>query len=512
MATQIVTFPSDSGTAITPERPDVRLVIPNDGAVYDLSQSRVRITLETSGQNSALYPGNNVIDRRLQFNGPTANSFPVGRESFIRHVKVSDQKHGVVDVRRYNNTLMSTLNEYQRSRFEKITSGVFDTYAGNIDNNEVGGFFVQKHVYGTTLSAARAGVLDVPLSDLTDLARVSDSRLWPTSFTGETVFELEMEPYTSFVADAVGVSANFRPLLICTNAAGTLPTQGETQFLTVESIDYDACPFYVGMPVVANYSQGQTSRVEKNTITAIVRPSGGGANGRRLLITLNTPIANQPTTNVSIRAYTFDSGSAIYDIPPPATAFSYVRVELQMVRVMSGAMPAAMTYMSYRLRDLSASDQQDYTTTIQVPSDRTPNVLVLWKNSSTLQSTEPNVTGYRFSVNDEYESPPIAFRSSQHQEMIVRGFRNAGMTLRDVQELLPSAVTINSYNAAVPTSLLKLIMAPLPIRPPGEPESVVQLEITYGTVASRRLLIYAQQISMLQLREIGVESGTGPAF
>lgn len=519
MATQIVTFPSDSGAEISPQRPDVRLVIPNDGAVYDLSQSRVRITLQTSGQSSALYTGPNAIDRRLRFNGGVPNSFPVGRESFIRHVKVSDQRHGVVDLRRYNNNLMTTLNEYQRSRLEKITSGVFDTYSGNIFNDEVGGFFMEKHVYGNTPSVPRAGVMDVPLSDLTDLARVDQSRLWPTSLTGETVFELEMEPYTSFVADAVGKSAaggvsvaSSRPTVECTDETGADPAVGTTTYLTDEEIDYDACPFYVGMPVFRQYDSAAAGgdSEDQTTIVAITRPPA--ANGKKLLIQLFAPQPVAALSTVKLTAYTFDSGLVTQDIVAPAIAFTYVRVELQMVRVMSGGIPASISYMSYRLRDLSTSTQIEFTTTFQVPSDRTTNVIVLWKDDNTIQSTNQNALAYRFSINDEYEAPSIAFRTSQHQEMIIRGFRNAGMTLRDLNELLPSSIVNNLYNAFDATSTLKMIMAPLPIRPPGEPDTVVQLEILYSVTGVRRLLIYSQQISTLQLSNVGVESGTGPGF
>jgi hypothetical protein len=517
MATQIVTFPSDSGTEITPQRPDVRLVIPNDGAVYDLSQSRVRITLETSGQSSPLYDGLNVIDRRLRFNGAIANNFPLGRESFIRHVKISDQRHGVVDLRRYNNNLMTTLNEYQRSRTEKINSGVFDTYAGNIFNSESGGFFMQKNVYGNIPSVARPGVLDVPLSDLTDLARVNESRLWPTSLTGETVIELEMEPYTSFRATAVGRSAaaaipaaQRRVALICTDANGARPAAGTTVYMTEQEIDYDACPFYVGMPITRNYGAPAVS--DTTSIRSITRPPPMGGNGRRLLIQVATAQTTAATTDLNLQPYAYDSANNAINIPDPAIAFQYVRVELQMVRVMSGGIPASISYMSYRLRDLATSNQTEYTTTLQVPSDRTTNMMVLWKDFNTMQSTNQNALAYRFSINDEYEAPSISFRTSQHQEMIIRGFRNAGMILRDLNEVLPNAQIINTYNADDATSTIKMIMAPLPIRPPGEPDTVVQLEILYAGEDERRLLVYAQQISTLQLSNVGVESGTGPGF
>lgn len=512
MATQIVTFPSDSGQAITESRPDVRLVLPNDGAVYDLSQSRVRITMRTFDQTDTRTPvvfsGGGVIDRRLQFKSKTAGTDfnVVSRESFIRNVRVSDQKHGVVDLRRLNNTLMSTLNEYQRSRVEKITAGVFDTYAAPIDNFEGGGFFMEKHTYngpGQTpiLSKARDGVLDVPLSDLTDLARVGESRLWPTAFTGETVFELEMEPASSFVANAQ-LSQNASRIFF-SNAQGQTPVANETQFLSQNVVDYDACPFYVNMPVTV----AGLATAEGNTIVSIERATG--ANAGKLLITLNTGITAAPTGNF----ITIGSAAQTTIQPPPAVAFEYVRVELQMVRVMSANVPANLSYMSYRLRDLSQSTQTEFTTTVQVPSDRTPNVLVMWKSPDTMQSTCPEAVRYRFSVNDEYEAPPITFRTSQHHEMIVRGFRNAGMTLRDLNETLPNLELVNSYLPATnPGSVIKVIMAPMPLRPQGEPDTVVQLEIEYNAAAPQRLLVYSQQISTLQLRDAGVESGSGPAF
>lgn len=514
MATQIVTFPSDSGQAITESRPDVRLVLPNDGAVYDLSQSRVRVTIRTFEQTDVssplVFPGGGVIDRRLQFKSKTAgtNFNVVSRESFIRNVRVSDQKHGVVDLRRLNNTLMSTLNEYQRSRVEKITAGVFDTYAAPIDNYEGGGFFLEKHTYNgpnqTPIpSVARDGVLDIPLSDLTDLARNGESRLWPTAFTGETVFELEMEPASSFVANSQTTSDNERVSLVFTNAQGGAPVATDTVFMSEAAVDYDACPFYINQPVVIGIPG---AAAVGNTIVSIQRLTG--ANATRLLVTLSNQIGTAPTggaINIGI-----PTGSAF---PPPPVAFEYVRVELQMVRVMNANVPANLSYMSYRLRDLSQSTQTEFTTTVQVPSDRTPNVLVMWKSPDTMQSTCPEAVRYRFSVNDEYEAPPITFRTSQHHEMIVRGFRNAGMTLRDLNETLPNLALVNSYLPATnPGSVLKVIMAPMPLRPQGEPDTVVQLEIEYNAAAPQRLLVYSQQISTLQLRDAGVESGSGPAF
>lgn len=514
MATQIVTFPSDSGTAITAQRPDVRLVVPNDGAVYDLSQSRVRISMETTVQTDnrppattpSFYEGGGVIDRVLRYRAPGggANNIPAGRESFIRNVKISDQRHGVVDVRRYNNNLMTTLNEYQRSRTERIHSGVFDSYSGTINAQETGGLFLERRNYGTVMSKPRVGVVDVPLSDITDLARTGESRLWPTSFTGETVFELEMEPYDNFVAvparpaQAATGDAYFRVNFLDT--AGANPPVGTTTYRSVPNIDRDANPFYVGMPI-ALFNPGIS--VIYTTVTAIQR------SGQQLDVTVATASTAAATQAVSMIPY-FTSGTSGF--PAATQAFTYVRVELQMVRVMTGAIPRSISYMSYGLRDLSQSTTQNFTTTLQVPSDRTPNVLVLWKEQNQLQSVEPNCLSYRFSINDEYDAPTINFRTSQHQEMIVRGFRNAGMTLRDLLELLPSSIDANQYDASVTTTQLKLVMIPMPLMPPGMPENVIQLEITYANATNRRLLIYAQQMSTLQLSDVGSESGTGPAF
>lgn len=505
MATQIVTFPADSGTAITAQRPDVRLVIPNDGAVYDLSQSRVRVTLHAFNQTGfANYPSRSVVDRRLRFKTPAgtaANPAGVmGRESFVRNVRVSDQKHGVVDLRRHNNTLMSTLNEYQRSRVEKITGGVFDTYAAQIDNFEQGGLFLDKRVYndpdGTaTNSKPRHGVVDIPLSDLTDLARTGESRLWPTALTGETVLELEMEPPQTFVADTVMPESSASMLFV--NPTGAAIAVGDTQFRSVDTVDYDANDIYIGMPILI---VGQTSIF--NAITAAFIDVGGHLN-----VEIETPLTVAPGANVKI-----DYPRAADQSLPAPDEFEYVRVELQMVRVMSGSVPRNMSYMSYRLRDLSQSTQTEFSTTVQVPSDRTSNVVIMWKSPHSIQSTCPEAVRYRFSVNDEYEAPPIAFRTSQHHEMIVRGFRNAGMTLRDLNEILPSIAALNDYDVLQLESLLKVIMAPLPLRPPGEPDTVVQLEIEYSAAAAQRLLVYSQQISTLSLSDVGVESGSGPAF
>jgi hypothetical protein len=510
MATQIVTFPSDSGTAITAQRPDVRLVIPNDGAVYDLSQSRVRISMQTTVQTdnratsvAGFYAGDCVIDRVLRYQAPgfVANSAPAGRESFIRNVRISDQRHGVVDVRRYNNNLMTTLNEYQRSRTERIHSGAFDTYSGTIGAQEVGGLFMQRRNYGTVKSTPRVGVVDVPLSDITDLARTGESRLWPTSFTGETVLELEMEPFENFAAipaKPVQTTVAQSPAIIAfTDTQGANPPAATTTYRSVPNIDYDGNPYYVGMPVTL-LSTGATTIF--TTITAIQR------SGQQLDVTLATASATAATAAVRIIPYFTDT------FPAATQAFTYVRVELQMVRVMTGAIPRSISYMSYGLRDLSQSTNQNFTTTVQVPSDRTPNVLVLWKKASNLQSTEENCLSYRFSINDEYEAPTINFRTSQHYEMIVRGFRNAGMTLRDLLELLPNSIDANAFDATATTAQLKLVMIPMPLMPPGMPENVIQLEITYATDADRRLLIYAQQMSTLQLSDVGSESGTGPAF
>jgi hypothetical protein len=57
------------------------------------------------------------------------------------------------------------------------------------------------------------------------------------------------------------------------------------------------------------------------------------------------------------------------------------RVELQLVRVFGGSVPRSIQYMTYGLRDLTTSTLQHYTTTLQVPSDRTPNIIVLWQQT-----------------------------------------------------------------------------------------------------------------------------------
>lgn len=81
--------------------------------------------------------------------------------------------------------------------------------------------------------------------------------------------------------------------------------------------------------------------------------------------------------------------------------------------------------------------QENFTTTLQVPSDRSPNVLVLWDNPEHMSSLS-DVQEYRVCVNQHYEGP-VRFGTSRHahRELMARGFKNANMPLKDLTENAP---------------------------------------------------------------------------
>jgi hypothetical protein len=440
---------------------------------------------------------------------------PIHNNAVVRHLKIQDQRHGVVDVRRYNSTLMGTLGEYTRSRYEKVGQGVTSLYGDMDYANSAGGMFLEKHSWGDALSPDRDGVVDIPLSDLTDLARTDEPRLWPTAMTGETTFELEMENPAAFTAvprdGGFGDTDTY-------NLDGA-PAAGETTFrLTRIFRDLTQTPLYVGQPVVISYDNAGDAAGYQTHITELDWDVDN-EDTYEIVVTVATALPNAATDgSAQIHPYSFDPPGVVPALDPgflQETGVAYVRVELQMTRVMNGKIPKSISYMTYRLHDLSMSAQENYTTTVTVPSDRTPNLFLMWLNGASLLSVQDAVEGYRISIDDEYEGPPVYFGTSAHRELIMRGFRNAGMSLRDLTELLPvtnATAPGVKYNRARAGTQLKMAVVPLHIKPKGENDHVVQLELAYNGAGNRRLLIYGQQVSTLVLSEMGIDSGPGPAL
>jgi hypothetical protein len=519
MATQVITFPAAYGTTISAQQPNVQLTIPNDGAVYDLSQSRVRVTMSVADQTKAAWGGGNVIDRQVLYaNGPQQPRLGLMNLGLVRHVKVSDQRHGVTDLRRYNNTMMTTLKHYTTSRHEKLGHGTSSLYGDADYGITRGGLFVEKHKTDHP-SLPRHGVIDIPLSDLTDLARAGESRLWPTALSGETTFDLEMEPPDSFVAmaDTGFIGGPAAVAVACVGPGNDPPDAGDTELETTSFVMADtSLPFYIGQPVVVRYQErgAGTQEAYMTNIAAQRWKQAPGGEPTAVYIELADGFGVDVQGGVNLHPFT--DADAAGDLYTDAAAVAFVRVELQMVRVMSGTVPDDMAYFSYRLYDLSMNAVQQYTTTLQVDGSRTPNVFLMWQ-SGPMPSILDDAEYYRFSVDDEYEGPATRFHSSAHRELILRGFRNAGMQLRDMTEMVASNALANStdaqrYDVGVGGTRLKLGVIPLHLKQPGEPQTVLQLELQYGNAGQRRLMIYGQQMSVITFRERGIDSGPGPAM
>lgn len=510
MSTQVITYPAlDSGPFST-QRNTIRLEIPNDGNVYDLSQSSVRIHVEIAEQTIPWGPTGNtaIIDRYIAYKGPNPaadGDTAIFNHSLVRNVELKTQRQGVADVRRYNNYLMANLGEYMNDRAMKNNKTYKSLYAVNDFAGFKGGMFTQLVSKGAEISIPRMAPVDIPLSDLSDLGNVPR---WPIAQTGATTFTLEIEDPAYFEARQVQrfvlLNDATTPPSFSIDITGTYAANATNILTRQKFYDEESIPFYTGQPIIVTAtpsSSGSTAIDFQATITEVALQSNF-----KVQLELSVPFPAPATAGDTFGSVTIAEGIQA------ASAISLDRAELRLVRVMGSAAPAQVQYLTYGLRDISMSTLQFFTTTVQVPSDRTPNIVVLWNNPTTLASIE-DVQKYRIAIDDKYEGQPVPFGSSRHREMITRGFQNANMPLRDLTEIAGYIGLAGDArkDAAYPASnALKVIVAPVIVGPPGEPDRVIQLEFQYASDAQRRIFIYSQEFSMLNFGGVGVGQGAGP--
>lgn len=504
---QLVTFQADHKGPYNESNNVVRITVPNDGSIYDLSQSMFRCRLIdpepsiTTGEFNSIP---NVIDRVVEF-GDGTNDLCIENLALIRHAEIQTEKvKPVIDSRRYNNRIMSTLMQYERARTEKVGKGHRSLYAEKNFSGFQGGLFTELIGYGNTVSESRPAWVDIPLTDISTLCNATR---WSMMKSGDMTFQLELEPPSNFVMKKVNRIPNNFPVgaeVFNVDDGVIIPEQ---QFIDPEGI-----PFYVGQPIKVSYTDSSATPVPGEFDAAITEiryvgsPSGSAYNtgAFRVELVLSNGFPALPGGGTApYKSVVINSVSA------PNSTFRFDAIEIQLLKVGRGASPShdMIHYLTYAVRDTSEFTLSTFTLEMLFDSATTANAFLMFFEDGQLTSTS-DLKSYLISIKNVYQGRTVKYDSSRHKAMMKRAFMNASMPLRDITEVVPLNSQQNPQTAYTNGSKLVVVPAPLTINAPGSPDTVVnwELEFVSGSVG-RRIIVVATQFATLQLGETGLEAG-----
>lgn len=519
MATQIVTVPSDTQGPWTTDTLDHRvdITIPNDGSVYDMNKSAVRFYLNQTVTPPTTNPAPYGVGAQYSFRvaARNDNDIPLPNTSLVRHVEVSTDRHNVIDNRRYNDFLMNTLSAFVDDDAQRNDGQAFGSIKSQAKFLETSvataadrGFvyrdaFLDYQVLADATAATgdpskmakqREVVASVPLNRLSE-AFMAES--WPMALTGETRLRLELPPLTDF-------QCLRKPLLpVPIECADVAPAAQVTQVLTTPAYrDPEMIPFYPGMPITVNYTDdGGVDRTDKRHVTAV---EWRDDDDYRVVVTFNAQTAHNVDTGVTISAV--EGPGADH----PTKTLSIRAIELQLVRKTSGSIPDALTFRGLKMYSFAYTAAANTTHTLQakVPSARTATLLMMWPSTANAIpfSNGPDVDGpYRIVINDEFLHPQTKFGTSDHRHWLIQALKNGGYTVRSLVEQMDD----NNGRTVTVDNDLRVIAAPLPILPRGQPDHVVQLEMTHAAAGQYVCRMYGQEFVTVKLRDVGQNISAG---
>jgi len=438
------------------------------GSVYDLSESYVNLVCKVDTNDDGANGGQGVYEIKSTFDGKE-NVFPT--VSFIKNAHLSSAKTGQICNVRKVDTLQSTLHQFTKS-FQHIAGEEYhnptNTMSKQFTRNSI---FRELHKEGTDESISKEARIIVPLKDMFDYCNYGE---YDSGRHGATRLglELQVDKYAPLTSTDDN-HASFRDRN--TFGSFTTPAALNANKTTITS-DYvfrslEESPYFVGMkiditgvdaaspPVAANYTATRK-------ITGIQYVKDGGANNRKVILTLNAaifdaaPAVVSTTYNISVGITDITGGTGI------SSNFSAAELVLKVVGKPLGLDAKPRTYQTY----LSEEYQGGTNTSHQHQVNIEPNcsgVYIMYPNSVISENDGLNAgANYRLRHNDmDLTNRNVNFFTPVHKERNLMTLSNSGYPVKNLIAFAPASKEDQSqeasYQGLTDTIDVKMVASPL---------------------------------------------------
>lgn len=442
------------------------------GGVYDLSSSYVNLVAQVETQDSGADGGQGVYEIKSTFDGKE-NVYPT--VSFIKNAHMSCAKHGQIANTRKVDTLQSTLHQYTKS-FQGLAGEEYhnptNTTSKQFTRNSI---FRELHKEGTEESLSKLARVTIPLKDVFDYCNYPE---YDSDRHGATRLNLELQvdkfvASTSTDSDHANSQDRNEMKSVLTpspldNTITTLTTK--TKFRSLEE-----SPYFVGMKIdieaVPNPAGGNPTVNYVRKVTGIQYTTTAGADNKKLVLTLSSPILNVAPAVIS---QNYDLTVGITDITAPATVtttFSSAELVLRMVgqpRGLDASPRPYQMYLSEEYQANGASPNHQYQVNVE-PNCSGVYIMypdeVLSSNGLVL-----NDASYRLRHNGmDKTNRNVPFFTPVHKERLLMTLSNSGYPVRSLIGLTPASrddeTQQRSYQG---TNTLDIKMIGCPLKPMPE--------------------------------------------
>lgn len=365
------------------------------------------------------------------------NYVPVLNSDLIRNCYLSGAKVGKMENIRRVNVLRHNLVELSKSS-TRLKSQVNSLYQmGDYVNHQKLSPFVEMHKEGVIPSRYIDARLRIPLSDLFELGSLASLDL---SKTGKLTIHLELEDLSYF-------NISWQKMFVGMTDEGVLnnDTVGSqvkfTTTATYPSLDYS--PFYVGQPLLLDYTAYNNNTAGAATVDVNTTVTGIEYSSKTKVITLSLSVGTPafPQNVNSFRAIKVREnlpGNA------PTATYSIDTAQIGVCEIMGKvASPDDIGYMTWTTEEYTSGGQTFLNKIFEIEPTAVNALLMFDSNSSNLISNNTDLTTYRMRCNnlDIYDRDIYVNLSNNsekyihdtlHYDSINRTFKNMGKPLKNL--------------------------------------------------------------------------------
>jgi len=431
------------------------------GMAVDMAKSYINLQCHCETVDSST----GVFDFKLEYTHNGGHELTAPNTAIVRNCSLRSANKGMLEDIRRSDVLRTNLHYLSKTTEDNDGTLYKQILPHKTRTNHAQSIWRDLKKEGSVASRRLTSPIQIPMSDLFNLG----SATVDTTFLGDTRVHLEISP-ERFVPKQLfngPDSLDFaNPLFKQMVDISGVTTEIFTVMSSVKYEDLADSPFWVGMPVVVNYTftrapAAPEDAVYNTTIREIeyVRSDLNPDNEKRLKITLETAFQNVPEASDVFTAITLSGQSAE---PYGGLVFSVDYAEIILQETDPVKMDG-MVFTTYTLQETNGYGSQNWAEQF-ICEPSAYNIMALALNENDLLTQKDEVKQFRIRVNNvDATDRDVVIGSPLYLDRISMYKTNNGESLKSAVLHVPNAVA-DGQTARYGTLPLKPYMVnPLPV-------------------------------------------------